>query len=856
MSNIQSSNGKPTSVSFVNNNNNNISNNRVSPQPHQPLSPQQLNQHQIQMLKHQQQQLQHQQLQQQHQQLQHQQHQQQHHHQQQQQHLQHQQSTTTYPASNTTSYPQTPNNKTYEQQQQQQQQQHRNHSAIQQINQRMKMDSAPGSKASDPIFINNNNNNINSINNNLKIQFPPGSPNNKQLNNSISNSNQHKQSPSIPSIQAISSNHHIINLNNNNHNHNNNNNNHENGHLNNSNNNSSNSNNNNNNNLNKSDNSHNKQRHNPYLSYSDVIKNRTPPNETEKVIPPVSFVPKISIFDIIKSISKTDEDLVSDLNNNNSNFSSHRNPLANTSSSITNTTTTTATTNPLSHSYNGHSSNSLLYNSLDISRSFANLRSTNKNNTNSNNNTQNLTMEHFKHFDRPTFTTIPIQTEVYSCPVWGCTQIFQKYKDIEIHCQLIHPNRLQATNRLDRRGVDIVGYDEVSDNSLLHRCAASSTPLLMVGLPKSWAETSEFSVNYLQQKHPKAKTMWNYVDDSGRNYQWIGSFSKFTDSTNRSMRNSCCVKMEYEVPTSWEQLPYFNTNYLNHVKESQYNKSFLFIGGSGSIISLHRQFLDYSITNLQGMIRVILFPPNKIIEMGEYNKHLLNKDNNKTRYIYFEPQLSQDDLDLISKFSGRVVFLNKEETLIIPAGWYFQSTILEDECISLHYQHINQFNIEFFLQNACNKQRNIFGELLSPLDFVKVVVADFLKRADHAINGGHRKANRVQPNTNPNPLVEQASKQWNNYQGTTKEQTQYHNATALLKECFTLISVYYLATENKRPEAKGKVEQLIESLKKTSNDLNYSLILMSSFYASCKKSLVMMALPPTIYYFSFIFIIK
>ncbi|GAM27360.1 hypothetical protein SAMD00019534_105350 [Acytostelium subglobosum LB1] len=554
----------------------------------------------------------------------------------------------------------------------------------------------------------------------------------------------------------------------------------------------------------------------------------------------ISVTPKISLTDIIRSyeeasnktrsrkgpytrpvdgvdpsISSNDESDNINIGNINNNKSNGRGSLGN------NKTSSTKNTSQLSKSFAGFNSNSSSNSSSSSSSSKSDTIFSHRSSLTSS--MGDLTIEHFSHLDRPFFTTVPIDTDVYSCPVWGCAFIFQKYKDIEIHCQLHHPSRL--TNSIESRGVDIVAHNEITDVMLLDRYSAGSIPLLVSGLPDQWASSAaDFNVNTLLQRYPKNKTMWNYADETGRNHQYIGDFNKFNQSTSRTARNSCCVKMAFDHPDSWGPLPFFKSNYLNILRDSHFPKSYLFIGGSGSIISLHRQFTDFSIIALQGMMRVILFPPNKIVEMGAFNKHLLNKDGNMPRYIYFEPQLTQDDTALISRFGGRVVFVHKEETLFIPAGWYFQTTILEDDSLSLHYQSVNQNNLEFFLQNI---KKQGLGDNFTAFDFTRCIIGDFLKRATQLI--ANQKKNKNSP-----VILEPTRKQWNNFQCSAKQMSLYQHVIAALKECFTLISAYYLVMQDKPLEEKIRIEQeqLVNNLKKASNDLNYCLIAMSSFYVN------------------------
>ncbi|GAM27098.1 hypothetical protein SAMD00019534_102730 [Acytostelium subglobosum LB1] len=429
-----------------------------------------------------------------------------------------------------------------------------------------------------------------------------------------------------------------------------------------------------------------------------------------------------------------------------------------------------------------------------------------------------ITMEHFAHLDHPSYTTIPIATQMYSCPVWGCPKLFQKFKDIEVHCMQVHP--ASAANPLEQRGVDIVALSELSDATALNHHSAGSIPVLISGLPKSW-RTSELSIDSLLQHYGTNRTMWNIVDEDGVNCQWVGDFKKFFDTTSRQRRNSCIVKMSLDLPSKWDPLPTTKTNYL-----SLFTHSYLFVAGSGSVISLHRQFTDLTITTIQGLMRVIMFPPNKMMDIGKYNKDFLIKENSKSSFIYFDHQLTEDDLDLISKFGGRIVFLKKEESLFVPAGWYFQTTVLDDECIFVHGQCLNQNNLEFFLQNL---RRRSFGDSLTIEDLIKNIITDYMARASGLCVQRRPKVSGVSGLLGSSAAAV-ATRQWNNFQCPLDKMSIFQQVTIIMRECFTLISAYYLVTQSMRVEDKIKLEQhqLVEGLKKSTNELNYSLLSLSS----------------------------
>ncbi|KAN0024303.1 hypothetical protein ACTFIV_008708 [Dictyostelium citrinum] len=433
-----------------------------------------------------------------------------------------------------------------------------------------------------------------------------------------------------------------------------------------------------------------------------------------------------------------------------------------------------------------------------------------------------VSMENLAYLDQPIYISNDPPAEPFIvCQIWGCGQLFAA-REYRNHLESDHdslncnPNGSQTFSgyNYNNNGVDIINFSQLTDRNSMDRYSKGSLPVLINGLPKNW-NISNYNLQYLFQKLPFNNAMWSRLNFNTATTQWVGNVNKFqktVNSPNRSFHKNFCLKVSFDIPVSWEPLPYFNLNYFNVVQQTTcsgssssngvsgigingnggdknslnggagqgFLKSFLFIGNPGSIVSLHRNFCDVSISMFKGSQRVILFPPNKILEMAAYNRYLLNHHKDRTKYIYFDYYLSPEDLELIQRFGGKSVILNKEDTLYIPAGWYYQINILEEETISLNYFNLTIYNLEFYIQNFKQSNDIILADLF------KAILLDYFSRCNYWINNQNQYI--VKENQSILFVTDKEQKYWNSYGVELKNQSVYQQILMALQEGFILSS--------------------------------------------------------------------
>ncbi|KAM9969885.1 hypothetical protein ACTFIR_001722 [Dictyostelium discoideum] len=444
-----------------------------------------------------------------------------------------------------------------------------------------------------------------------------------------------------------------------------------------------------------------------------------------------------------------------------------------------------------------------------------------------------VSMENLAYLDQPIYISNDAPTEPFIvCQIWGCGQLFtaREYRNHlenehdSLNCNANGNQNYFSGYNYNNNGVDVISYSQLTDRNSMDRYSKGSLPVLINGLPKNW-NISNYNLQYLFQKLPFNNAMWSRLNFNTATTQWVGNVNKFqktVNSPNRSFHKNFCLKVSFDIPVSWEPLPYFNLNYFNVVQQitsscsgsgngsssngigngigndnnnnnnnnnnnslkggagQGFLKSFLFIGNQGSIVSLHRNFSDVSISMFKGSQRVILFPPNKILEMAAYNRYLLNHHKDRTKYIYFDYYLSPEDLELIQRFGGKSVILNKEDTLYIPAGWYYQINILEEETISLNYFNLTTYNLEFYIQNFKQSNDIILADLF------KAILLDYFSRCNYWINNQNQYI--LKENQSILFVADKEQKYWNSYGVELKNQSVYQQILMALQEGFILSS--------------------------------------------------------------------
>ncbi|EDR41044.1 C2H2-type zinc finger-containing protein [Dictyostelium discoideum AX4] len=437
-----------------------------------------------------------------------------------------------------------------------------------------------------------------------------------------------------------------------------------------------------------------------------------------------------------------------------------------------------------------------------------------------------VSMENLAYLDQPIYISNDAPTEPFIvCQIWGCGQLFtaREYRNHlenehdSLNCNANGNQNYFSGYNHNNNGVDVISYSQLTDRNSMDRYSKGSLPVLINGLPKNW-NISNYNLQYLFQKLPFNNAMWSRLNFNTATTQWVGNVNKFqktVNSPNRSFHKNFCLKVSFDIPVSWEPLPYFNLNYFNVVQQTTsscsgsgngssngigngivndnnnsnslkggagqgFLKSFLFIGNQGSIVSLHRNFSDVSISMFKGSQRVILFPPNKILEMAAYNRYLLNHHKDRTKYIYFDYYLSPEDLELIQRFGGKSVILNKEDTLYIPAGWYYQINILEEETISLNYFNLTTYNLEFYIQNFKQSNDIILADLF------KAILLDYFSRCNYWINNQNQYI--LKENQSILFVADKEQKYWNSYGVELKNQSVYQQILMALQEGFILSS--------------------------------------------------------------------
>ncbi|KAM9988106.1 hypothetical protein ACTFIZ_003451 [Dictyostelium cf. discoideum] len=435
-----------------------------------------------------------------------------------------------------------------------------------------------------------------------------------------------------------------------------------------------------------------------------------------------------------------------------------------------------------------------------------------------------VSMENLAYLDQPIYISNDAPTEPFIvCQIWGCGQLFtaREYRNHlenehdSLNCNANGNQNYFSGYNYNNNGVDVISYSQLTDRNSMDRYSKGSLPVLINGLPKNW-NISNYNLQYLFQKLPFNNAMWSRLNFNTATTQWVGNVNKFqktVNSPNRTFHKNFCLKVSFDIPVSWEPLPYFNLNYFNVVQQTTtggngigngvnndnninnnnnnnnslkggagqgFLKSFLFIGNQGSIVSLHRNFSDVSISMFKGSQRVILFPPNKILEMAAYNRYLLNHHKDRTKYIYFDYYLSSEDLELIQRFGGKSVILNKEDTLYIPAGWYYQINILEEETISLNYFNLTIYNLEFYIQNFKQSNDIILADLF------KAILLDYFSRCNYWINNQNQYI--LKENQSILFVTDKEQKYWNSYGVELKNQSVYQQILMALQEGFILSS--------------------------------------------------------------------
>eukprot|EP01112_Ceratiomyxa_fruticulosa_P017994 TRINITY_DN5698_c0_g1_i1.p1 TRINITY_DN5698_c0_g1~~TRINITY_DN5698_c0_g1_i1.p1 ORF type:complete len:730 (-),score=182.18 TRINITY_DN5698_c0_g1_i1:51-2240(-) len=304
----------------------------------------------------------------------------------------------------------------------------------------------------------------------------------------------------------------------------------------------------------------------------------------------------------------------------------------------------------------------------------------------------------------------PNNATPFPCPQWGCPFSFPQMGDVHKHLITYH-TALSTSHPIvpSIRGVDCINLGEIPYETFFDRYMLGSQPVLIKGVPPSWREMEDWSLDFLAKKYSTNQAVWNDLEREGDGgiEQYCGTLSEFADSLENS--STLYASVIWPFPNQWEKLPQFQANYIDLLPSDSFETYCrIFIGHTGSFTALHLDHLDTSMTAVKGTKRVILFPPDSWPQLERVFPDLKSRAHRTDAlHFFFEIELDESDRQAIASAGGRVVFIKPGNTLFIPAGWYHQVSNMEEETISMSNACVGKHNVLFFIQNEHPEQLNM-----------------------------------------------------------------------------------------------------------------------------------------------------
>ena len=154
------------------------------------------------------------------------------------------------------------------------------------------------------------------------------------------------------------------------------------------------------------------------------------------------------------------------------------------------------------------------------------------------------------------------------------------------------------------KGVDHIDLDEVSYDLFFHRYLSGRCPVVLHGFNADWSGLSHWTRESLV--HLVGKNEITFLDQAEMTHPYGIDYRTFHQYAQK--RPSLYGKIDFEWPRDWPKLPQFHHNYLDAVHPDG-NYCRIYVGNAGTFTALHADTCDTSIVQVQGVKRVVLFPP-------------------------------------------------------------------------------------------------------------------------------------------------------------------------------------------------------------------------------------------------------